>query len=231
MNFDFKLQEGVFLRRYKRFFVDISTQEGSELTVHCANTGSMTGCSTPGNRVWYSTSNNPARRLKHSLELVETDDQHLVCVNTARANQLVAEALILGLVHQVPKREKLQREFKIPEENGRFDFGNERTVIEVKSVTWGHRCVGRFPDAPSVRATRHVRALQKSAANGFRAILFFAVLHTGVERVTVASEIDSAYAHAMAQALCANVKVVAYRWKLSLTEMTLDREVPFYFDS
>lgn len=231
MKLNNRLQEGILLRRYRRFFVDIATSELPELTVHCANTGSMTGCSNPGNRVWYSTSTNPNRKLKHSLELIETDNQHLVCVNTARANQLVAEALVHGLIRQVPKHEKFRREFKILGENGRLDFGNEETVIEVKSVTWGHRGVGRFPDAPSVRATRHVEALQKLADTGYNAILLFAVLHTGVERVTIASDIDAEYANAMKKALRTNVKVVAYRWKLSPMEMTLDQEVPFDLDS
>lgn len=231
MKFDDKLKQGVLRRRYKRFFVDVATSEGMELTAHCANTGAMTGCSSPGSRIWYSTSTNPARKLKQSIELVETDDQHLVCVNTARANQLVAEALNQGLVRQVPKHQIFQREFKIPGESGRFDFGNENTVIEVKSVTWGHRGIGRFPDAPSTRATRHVQALRKLADCGCTAILLFAALHTGIERVTVATEIDSNYAKVMSEAVRSNVKVLAYRWKLSPSEMTLDSEIPFYLES
>lgn len=230
MKFDCTLQEGIFLRRYKRFFVDIATPEGLELTVHCANTGSMTGCSTPGNRIWYSTSPNPKRMLKHSIELVETDERHLACVNTARANQLVAEVLDHKLVHQVPESEQFQREIAIPGERGRFDFGSETTVIEVKSVTWGSRNIGRFPDARSSRATRHVQALQSLAQQGLNAFLFFAVLHTGVEKVTVASEVDVDYATAMRDALSEDVKVFAYRWKLSPVEITLDREIPFYFE-
>ncbi|MCY3541773.1 MAG: DNA/RNA nuclease SfsA [Gammaproteobacteria bacterium] len=231
MKFDGELQEGIFVRRYKRFFVDVATPEGLELTVHCANTGAMTGCNTPGNRMWYSSSSNPRRKLKHSIELVETDERHLVCVNTARANQLVAEILEHKLVYQVPENEQFLREITIPGERGRFDFGNETTVIEVKSVTWGHCGIGRFPDARSSRATRHVRALQSLAMQGYTAILFFAVLHTGVETVTVASEVDVEYAEAMREALKKNVRVFAYRWRLSPTEMTLDQEIPFYFES
>lgn len=231
MKFDSRLGEGVFLKRYKRFFVDIATPEGMTVTVHCANTGAMTGCSAPGSRIWYSTSSNPNRKLKHSLELVETDERHLVCVNTARANQLVAEILESGRVCQVPRSERFLREFKISGEQGRFDFGNESIVIEVKSVTWGERGIGRFPDARSVRATRHVQALQKLTTQGYNAILLFAVLHTGVEKVTVTTEIDEDYCNVMKEALSREVKIVAYRWKLSPTEMTLDREVPFYLDS
>ncbi|MYD45060.1 MAG: DNA/RNA nuclease SfsA [Gammaproteobacteria bacterium] len=231
MKFDHELQEGIFLRRYKRFFVDVATPEGLELTLHCANTGSMTGCSTPGNRIWYSTSLNPKRKLKHSIELVETDERHLVCVNTARANQLVSEVLDRRIVNQVPDSEQFLREITVPGEKGRFDFGNETTLIEVKSVTWGNRGIGRFPDAPSVRATRHVQALRSLVKQGYNANLFFAVLHTGIEKVTIAAEIDSDYASAMKEAINENVKVFAYRWTLSPKEMTLDREIPFYLET
>lgn len=231
MKFTNQLREGILLRRYKRFFIDFMTPEGLERTAHCANTGAMTGCSSPGNRIWYSTSTNPKRKLKYSLELIETDDQHLVCVNTARANQLVAEALAEGLIRQIPRGCKCRREFKIPGISGRLDFGNENTVIEVKSVTWGQHGVGRFPDAPSIRAVRHVEALQELASRGYQAILCFAVLHTGIKEVTVASEIDGDYTNSMRNALRTPMIVICYRWKLSPIEMTLDQQVPFYLPS
>ena len=153
-----------------------------------------------------------------------------MCVNTARANQLVSEILDLKLVGQIPENEQFVREITIPGEHGRFDFGNETTVIEVKSVTWGNRGIGRFPDARSSRATRHVQALQLLSKQGYNAILFFAVMHTGIEKVTVATKVDRDYAIAMRKAIDENVKVLAYRWRLSPSEMTLDQEIPFFLE-
>ena len=80
------------LRRYKRFLADIETLDGDTITVHCPNTGAMTGCAEPGSVAYYSTSDNPKRKYAYTLELVETVNG-MVSVNTTRANSLVAEAL------------------------------------------------------------------------------------------------------------------------------------------
>ena len=99
MHFSPPLKSARLIARYKRFLADVETPEGEVLTIHCANTGAMTGCATPGDTVWYSTSDSLTRKYPHSWELTETQQGHWICVNTLRANQLVAEALDQ---HQLP---------------------------------------------------------------------------------------------------------------------------------
>ena len=70
MNFENKLISGLFIKRYKRFFVDIKI-DNKIVTVHCPNTGSMSGIIKKGNKVWISKSNNPSRKLKYTLEIIE----------------------------------------------------------------------------------------------------------------------------------------------------------------
>ncbi len=82
------------IQRYKRFLADVITPEGDTFTLHCPNTGAMTGCATPGDRVWYSTSENTKRKYAHTWEMTQTQQGHFICVNTLRANQLVKEALL-----------------------------------------------------------------------------------------------------------------------------------------
>lgn len=84
---------GILIKRYKRFLADILLPNGEQITLHCPNTGAMTGCATSGDTVWFSTSDNPKRKYAHTWELTQTQAGDFICVNTQRANQLVQEAL------------------------------------------------------------------------------------------------------------------------------------------
>lgn len=110
MKFVPPLAEAILLRRYKRFLADVRLPDGREITLHCPNTGAMLGCADPGSRVWYSLSNNPARKYPGTWELVETAGHHLTCINTARANSLVEEALRAGRIASLAGYGVLRRE-------------------------------------------------------------------------------------------------------------------------
>ncbi len=43
MHFSPPLQKGTLLKRYKRFLADVTLEDGSVITMHCANTGAMIG--------------------------------------------------------------------------------------------------------------------------------------------------------------------------------------------
>jgi sugar fermentation stimulation protein A len=140
MIFDPPLQSATLIKRYKRFLADVVTPDGREMTLHCANTGAMTGCATPGDTVWYSTSDNPKRKYAHSWELTETRLGQWICVNTLRANQVVREALETDAIPELSAYSKLTTEVKYGTENSRIDLmlqadNRSDCYIEVKSVT------------------------------------------------------------------------------------------------
>lgn len=226
MKFNPELKEAILLSRYKRFFADVKLASGVT-TIHCANTGAMHGCSDPGSKVWYSTTNNPRRKLKCSLELVETPLGHQACVNTARANQLVKEALDLEQLEELRDCDSWTREVPIPNSRGRFDFAAQGVVMEVKMVSWLRDGVGVFPDAVSDRAKRHVQELQDCARRGLRAILLFCVPHNGIESMTIAADVDPEYAKVVLQAADRGVEILAYRWSVSPREWRLQKQIPF----
>lgn len=231
MRFSPPLAPGVLVRRYKRFLADVEVAGRGVVTMHCANTGAMMGCDTPGSPAWFSTSSNPKRKYPHSLELVEVADgarTWTICVNTARPNALVDEALAGGRIAELrggPRR----REVAIPGEPGRFDFAVGDTVptfVEVKSVTLCRGGVGAFPDAVSERARRHVEALARCVGSGHRAVLLFCAPHTGIGRVTVADDIDPRYGEAVRDAVAAGVEVLAYGCVVTPEEVAIDRALP-----
>lgn len=112
MQFSSPLKSATLVKRYKRFLADVVTPEGETLTLHCANTGAMTGCAEPGDTVWYSTSDNPKRKYAHSWELTQTRTGHFICINTLRANELVKEALALGNIAQLQGYDSLRSEVR-----------------------------------------------------------------------------------------------------------------------
>ncbi|WP_434358462.1 DNA/RNA nuclease SfsA [Parasalinivibrio latis] len=227
------LQPGTLIKRYKRFLADITLPCGKELTLHCANTGAMTGCAEPGNTVWYSTSDNAKRKYPNSWEISETPQGHRICVNTARANGLVAEAINAGVITELTGYETLKTEVRYGNENSRIDILLENNTlppcyIEVKSVTLlGQNGQGYFPDAVTTRGQKHLRELAHMVENGHRAVLFFAVLHTGVNKVAAARHIDLAYGKLLDEAIASGVEVLCYQADISPKEMRLTARIPF----
>ena len=231
MQFDPLLEEGRLLRRYKRFLADIETAGGEQLTIHCPNTGSMLNCMSEGCRVWFSRSQDPRRKLPGTWELGETPHGRLACINTARANALVEEALRGGVITELTGFTGLRREVRFGEENSRADFRLEFTSgpawIEVKSVTLGFAdsTVAAFPDARTERGARHLRELAAQARAGVRAVQLYCVNLSGIEAVRAAQEIDPAYAAGLREAREAGVEVLAYGAEITPEAIRLVRRL------
>jgi sugar fermentation stimulation protein A len=226
MIFDPPLQLGRLLNRYKRFLADIHTANGQPLTIHCPNTGSMKNCLLVDSPCWYWDSANPKRKLPHTLELVTTPTGHLACVNTARPNALVVEAIENGTVSELQDYQQLKTEVRYGHENSRIDIllsgGQQSIYVEVKNTTLLEEDgIGYFPDAVSARASKHLRELIAMVAAGQRGVIFFCVNHTGIERVRPADHIDPLYGKLLREAAAVGVELLAYRSEIKQTSIQL----------
>tara|TARA_B100000767_G_C19581851_1_gene457640 strand:- start:86 stop:832 length:747 start_codon:yes stop_codon:yes gene_type:complete len=235
---EIRLKNATLIKRYKRFLADVQLSDGQTKTIHCANTGAMTGCATPNNIVWYSTSDNIKRKYPCSWELTQTSAEHFICVNTQRANQLVEEALLTNKIKQLNQFNSLNREVKYGNENSKIDFfvvdqNNANTYIEVKSVTLLENDLGYFPDTVSTRGQKHLRELIEQVEQGNRAVLFFAVLHSGINSVQAAVNIDIKYAQLLQLAYNKGVEIIAYKASYRLTNQVVNihlrDEIPVIF--
>lgn len=235
MNFNPPLQEAVLSQRYKRFLADVTTHNGTKLTLHCPNTGSMAACAEPGSRVWYWQSDNAKRKYPCTWELVEVDGQYLACINTQRANALVVEAINNGTIEALQGYSDLQQEVAFGQERSRIDIllqgAGPDCYVEVKNVTWfrGHGR-GEFPDAVTDRGRKHLRELAAMATAGQRAVLVFCAAHTGIEEVAPAWDKDPRYAEALLAAVAAGVEVYAYGADISPQSIGLSRPLPVILD-
>lgn len=208
------LHSGILLKRYKRFLADVRLDDGREMTVHCPNTGSMKGCAEPGSSVWVRLEQKAGRKLPGSWELVETPLGGLACIHSARANKVVAAALAQDLITPLVGYRVVRPEVRLAGGESRFDFllsDPGECVVEVKSVTMAVGAGGgAFPDAVSLRGQKHLRELTSLAANGRRACLLFCVMHSGIEWVRPADEIDPEYGRLLRQAVAQGVEVIAW---------------------
>ncbi|MFA0811885.1 DNA/RNA nuclease SfsA [Microbulbifer epialgicus] len=231
MKFIPQFQQASLLRRYKRFLADVESPEGEVFTIHCPNTGSMKSCWVEGAACWYSDSGNPKRKYRHTLEITTTPEGALAGVNTGRANALVEEAILSGVISELQGYESLRREVRYGDENSRIDFllsGDQGDCyVEVKNVTLADGARGYFPDAVSARGAKHLRELQKLAESGVRAVLLYCVQHSAIETVEAAREIDPTYADALDSAVSAGVQVLAYKAQIGAEEIALVQPLPF----
>ncbi|AGJ87571.1 DNA/RNA nuclease SfsA [Raoultella ornithinolytica] len=230
MQFNPPLQSAILIKRYKRFLADVVTPDGRELTLHCPNTGAMTGCATPGDTVWYSTSDNPKRKYAHTWELTQTQRGAIICVNTLRANILAKEAILAGNIVELSGYNTLKSEVKYGEEKSRIDImlqaeERQNCYIEVKSVTLAENDSGYFPDAVTERGQKHLRELMSVAAAGDRAVILFAVLHSAIDRFSPAHHIDARYAQLLIEAQTKGVEILVYKAELSTEMMTLNKPI------
>ncbi|WP_111497967.1 DNA/RNA nuclease SfsA [Marinobacter bohaiensis] len=236
MEFPSPLIEGRLIRRYKRFLADVVLADGSEVTAHCPNTGSMLGCQPPDARVWLSESQDPKRKLKYTWELVETAPGELALINTARPNRQVRSAIEAGLIPALGGYARLRSEVRYGAEKSRIDLhlsGHPEHAdawVEVKNVTLGEAGRGYFPDAVTTRGQKHLRELMAQAAAGERAVLFFCVNHTGVASVAPADHIDPEYGRLLREAVAAGVEVLAWRAELSPVSLALASPLPVILD-
>ena len=229
-----ELTEGVLIKRYKRFLADIDFN-GQVETVHCPNPGAMTGLKSPGMQVWCSTSDNPNRKLKKTLEIIEADGT-LVGINTNLPNKLTHEALTNQVIPAFADYPLITPEFTY-EKGTRFDFklatedGASPLMLEVKNVHLA-RPDGpnpeamEFPDSVTTRGAKHLNILAEIARSGGKAAMLYVIQRGDGEYFTLADDIDPNYAEAFVAARKAGVAIHAWQCHIDLNTIEISTELP-----
>lgn len=221
--------EGRLVRRYKRFFAEIELSDGTLVTAHCPNTGSLKGCLVEGSRAILRDSQDLERKLRYVFQAVEIGGT-LVNVDTALPNRVVHEAVLAGAIPELAGYDEARREVKYGE-NSRIDIllsrrrSRELCYVEVKNTTLAEGRVALFPDAVTERGLKHLRELTAMVAQGHRAVQFFFVSRDDVTDFAPADEIDPEYAAALREAAAAGVEVLAYSARVSPGALELGRRL------
>jgi len=231
MDFPQPLSRGTLVARYKRFFADVVLDDGREVTAHCPNPGAMLGLNAPGLVAWLSRSDDPKRKLAHTLELVEADGG-LVGINTLHPNRIVAEALAADAIPELTGYATHRREVRYGA-NSRVDFlltAEDRPPcwLEIKNCHLRRTgSLAEFPDCVAARSLKHLRELTAMAEAGERAVMLFVIQRTDCDAFAACAELDPAYAKGLIEAAANGVEVLAYRCAITGEGVTLADRIPW----
>ena len=225
------LIEGRLVRRYKRFLTDVELDDGSLVTAHTPNTGSMKECAIPGYRVLLSRSDNPDRKLPYTLERIEVNG-FWVDTHTHRANRVVEEGLKMGLIEEF-RGYAVTAEFSFGQ--SRIDFflekEGEKVLMEVKNVTLTlDEDVACFPDAVTTRGQKHLNELMAAVKRGYRAVIFFLVQRGETLSFRPADAIDPEYGRLLRKVVQQGVEPLAYKTLVTPAETVIDRRIPIQLE-
>lgn len=229
MKFETPLIPGKLVKRYKRFLTDVELADGTVVTAHCANSGSMLSVNEPGAPVWLSPANDPKRKLKFTWELVKIGDA-MVGINTQHPNRIVFDAIEAGKIDELTGYATQRREVKYGK-NSRIDVLLEspdkpKCYVEVKNTTMRRDLSpgtpAEFPDSVTARGAKHLEELGDMVEQGHRAVMFYLIQRDDADTFTVAADIDPIYSEGLKIAKKRGVEVVAYSCRVSPLEIEIN---------
>ncbi len=229
MKFSSPLIPAVLVKRYKRFLADVTLDDGSVLTVHCPNSGSMRGCSTPGSPVRLSRSPNPKRKYPHTLEMVR-ENGIWIGVNTSLTNKLVVEALKSGQIEEFRVFDALKTEVKTSS-SSRLDVmltcDEKLEYIEIKNCSLVENGCAMFPDAVTARGTKHLLELADLVDKGHGGTILFLVQRMDGSCFKPAAHIDPLYSETLRDVYARGVKILVYQAEVTPESISVVGQLPF----
>ncbi len=231
MKFKERLLQGTLIKRYKRFLVDIKYRNKT-ISSHCPNSGSMMGLLNTGNKVWFSQTDDPNRKLKYTLQIIEVDKK-MVGINTHLSNKIILKSLKEKKIKNLVNFTNIKAEAKFSDKT-RFDFllsnNKEKCFLEVKNVTLKRENgVAEFPDAITSRGTKHLNELIKAKKQGYQSYILYLIQRDDCNTFKIADDIDREYKITFEKAKNNGVKVLCYDCKLSNEEIKINNQINYEY--
>lgn len=222
--------DGIFLERPNRYLASVEIA-GRKVSAHVPDPGRLPGLMIPGRRVRLIHNPGPKRKTDYSLVLVR-HGSIWVSVYPVFANTLVRDALERDALQPVSGFKSFAAEVK--HGKSRFDFKleypKEEAFVEVKSVSYVDRKVGKFPDAPTERGRRHLTELIDLKKKGYRAVVVFVSQRSDTRSITSNDTIDPEFGECLRKASRAGVELYGYNCRVTGSTVSLNRTVDVVLD-
>ena len=213
---------GIFRSRPNRFIAQVDI-DGQRETVHVKNTGRCKELLVPGARVYLQDCQSPARKTRYDLIAVEKGDL-LINMDSQAPNRVAAEYL----PRRFPDLQLLRPETVYG--NSRFDFyletAREKWFVEVKGVTLEENGIARFPDAPTLRGTKHMEELIACQQDGYRAMALFILQMPEMRCFCPNDATDPKFSAALRHAAASGVELLAVDCNVTPDSLTVCNPVP-----
>ena len=226
------LKSGKLIKRYKRFFADLE-YSNTPITAHCPNPGAMTGVNQPGQEVLFSTTDNPKRKLKYTLEFVRQQESW-VGVNTQYPNKIAAEAIQNKLIPNLSYYSEHKAEFKF-DKGIRYDFlltdkNQMPCIVEVKNVQLRRNIdskigLAEFPDSVTERGSKHLKNFSLAIKKGYRCVMLYVVQRMDCKEFSIAGDIDPNYQDNFNNAIKNGVEIEVWGCDISRKEIKLSKKL------
>lgn len=221
-----------FLERQNRFIATCLTGSGEEIITHVKNTGRCKELLIPGVPVAVNFQDKPTRKTKYDLVAVQKKESWFN-IDSQLPNQLVEEGIKQNLIKfDILKGniKEYRREFTYGD--SRFDFlietdKEEKLLVEVKGMTLEQNECGSFPDAPSLRALKHVEGLKNAQKDGYLGAVLFVVQFEKIKFATINKEMQPKLQEVFIDSMASGVEVLAYNCFVTPEQVTLNQQVPF----
>ena len=222
-----------FLVRENRFLAKVEI-EGKVNHAHVPNTGRLKEILTRGRRVYLTRADNPNRKTKYTVLLAEMEGI-LVSIDSGVVNRMVEEYLADKKFRPFSAYDRIRREWRF--EKSRFDLLLSRNkpkshdkipdlVIEVKGVTLARDGVALFPDAVTLRGTKHLTELARLKGIGYRAAVVFVAQRGDVTSFCPNTKNDPRFSGALSDAKEGGVEIYAFASDVMLQGIEILKEIP-----
>ena len=233
-----QLVEGVFLERLHRFGAQVRVK-GRKEYCHVPNSGRLRELLFSGARVAlvdHGSIGSTKRKTRYSIRLAHYRSKW-VCIEANIAPLLLKEAWEKGRIPELSAYDQLKAEVPL-NTHTRFDFRGTNHVtgetawVEVKCVTLVEKdgCA-RFPDAPSERASKHLRELITLARKPkTQSLVFFVVQNPHAKAVGPKEDTDPLFAQTLRKASKKNVHLGAYLAEINLEGTAIKKRLRVRLD-
>ena len=218
---------GIFRPRPNRFLgmVEIDRQEHK---VHIHDPGRLKELLLTGNRVVLKRVESPTRKTRWDVLAVRRDKQW-VLVHSGH-HRAITEALLGNpAINPFGKVEAIRPEIKLG--HSRLDFlltqkNGQKVYVEVKGCTLTINGTALFPDAPTVRGTKHLESLMEARRGGAKAAVLILVFRNDSKCFAPNTAMDPKFSDTFKRAVNAGVEVYPLMINYDKREVYYQTRIP-----